>query len=364
MQEMTTPVVVEPGAASASATFPTSTRPPSDRGRLPVRNGTGWTDVTTTAFAAEVRELAKGMLAAGLRPGDAVGLMSKTRYEWTLCDFALWAAGAVPVPIYETSSPDQVQWILEDSGAVGIIVETTAHRRGREGPRPAAGPASTSGASTPATSTSCAPGRARSPTSARRGPQPGDPGQRGDDHLHLGNHRPPQGRASSPTATSSTRPRTPPQARGRRRAARRLDPAVPPARPRLRPVHRGPVRRVRRRRWATPPTSRTCSPTSPRSGRRSSWRCRASSRRSTTPARPRPRPRGRAGSSRRRGTAIAYSESLDAGGPPLGLRLRHASSTGSSTASSGRRWAGGSSTPSPAAPRSGPGSGTSSAGSA
>ncbi len=53
--------------------------------------------------------------------------MSRTRYEWTVADFALWSAGAVPVPIYETSSPDQVEWILADSGAVGVIVETDAH---------------------------------------------------------------------------------------------------------------------------------------------------------------------------------------------------------------------------------------------
>ena len=92
-----------------------------------VRSGSGWTDVTAASFAADVAALAKGLIAAGIEPGEAVGIMSRTRYEWTVADFALWAAGAVPVPIYETSSPDQVQWILADSGAVGVVVETATH---------------------------------------------------------------------------------------------------------------------------------------------------------------------------------------------------------------------------------------------
>ncbi|MBM6404042.1 long-chain fatty acid--CoA ligase [Phycicoccus sp. CSK15P-2] len=92
-----------------------------------VRTEAGWTDVTSATFAAEVDALAKGFVAAGVATGDVVAIMSRTRYEWTLADFALWAAGAVPVPVYETSSPDQVEWILSDSGAVGVLVETEAH---------------------------------------------------------------------------------------------------------------------------------------------------------------------------------------------------------------------------------------------
>jgi long-chain acyl-CoA synthetase len=84
-------------------------------------------DVTSRAFLAEVTRLAKGLVAAGVRPGDRVGLMSKTRYEWTLTDFAVWFAGAVTVPVYETSSAEQVAWILADSGAVAVVVETAAH---------------------------------------------------------------------------------------------------------------------------------------------------------------------------------------------------------------------------------------------
>ncbi|MFD1833363.1 AMP-dependent synthetase/ligase [Streptomyces desertarenae] len=90
-------------------------------------SGGSWRDLTAREFLAEVRAAAKGLIAAGIRPGDRIGLMSRTRYEWTLLDFAVWSAGAVTVPVYETSSPEQVQWILDDSGAVGCIVETGAH---------------------------------------------------------------------------------------------------------------------------------------------------------------------------------------------------------------------------------------------
>jgi long-chain acyl-CoA synthetase len=91
------------------------------------RTPDGWRDVTCAEFRDEVVALAKGMIAAGIQPGDRIGLMSKTRYEWTLVDFAIWAAGGITVPIYETSSPEQVQWILADSGAIAVVVETAAH---------------------------------------------------------------------------------------------------------------------------------------------------------------------------------------------------------------------------------------------
>src|SRR4051812_23220317 len=87
-----------------------------------------WQDVTFSTFRDEVATAAKGFLAAGLQPGDRVGLISHTRYEWTLLDYALWAAGAVTLPIYETSSSDQVEWCLSDSGAKGVIVESGEHR--------------------------------------------------------------------------------------------------------------------------------------------------------------------------------------------------------------------------------------------
>jgi long-chain acyl-CoA synthetase len=91
------------------------------------RGDTSWIDVTCAEFKAEVVELARGLVAAGVTPGDRVALMSKTRYEWTLIDYAIWAAGGVTVPIYETSSAEQVQWIIADSAAVACFVETAAH---------------------------------------------------------------------------------------------------------------------------------------------------------------------------------------------------------------------------------------------
>ena len=92
------------------------------------QNGAGWQDVTCAQFHDQVVTLARGLLAAGIEPGERVALMSKTRYEWTLIDYAVWAVGAVTVPIYETSSAEQVAWILEDSGAVACFVETDTHR--------------------------------------------------------------------------------------------------------------------------------------------------------------------------------------------------------------------------------------------
>ncbi len=86
----------------------------------------GWQDITTTQFRDEVHALAKGLIAAGVGTGDRVALMSHTRYEWTLVDYALWMAGAVVVPIYETSSAEQAEWILSDSGARACFVETAA----------------------------------------------------------------------------------------------------------------------------------------------------------------------------------------------------------------------------------------------
>lgn len=93
---------------------------------LPTQDG-GWSDVTAAEFLAQVVALSKGLIAAGIQPGDKIGLMCKTRYEWTLIDFATWFAGAVLVPVYETSSPSQVQWNLSDSGAIAMITETAEH---------------------------------------------------------------------------------------------------------------------------------------------------------------------------------------------------------------------------------------------
>ncbi|MCE0538321.1 AMP-binding protein [Kineosporia rhizophila] len=88
----------------------------------------GWQDVTAAEFLGEVVSCAKGLVALGVQPGDRVALMARTRYEWTLLDVAIWFAGGISVPVYETSSAEQVRWILADSGAVAIVVETAAHR--------------------------------------------------------------------------------------------------------------------------------------------------------------------------------------------------------------------------------------------
>ncbi|WES65673.1 AMP-dependent synthetase/ligase [Microbacter sp. GSS18] len=92
-----------------------------------VPDGAGWRDVSAAEFQRQVIALAKGFVAGGLTPGDKVGFIARTTYDWTLVDFALFYAGAVMVPIYETSSSAQIQWILSDSGAVACITETHDH---------------------------------------------------------------------------------------------------------------------------------------------------------------------------------------------------------------------------------------------
>jgi long-chain acyl-CoA synthetase len=90
--------------------------------------GDGWQPVTAREVEEEVRATAKGLVAAGIQIGDRVAIMARTRYEWTILDFAIWYAGGCVVPIYETSSAEQVDWILNDSGSVGLIVETPTHK--------------------------------------------------------------------------------------------------------------------------------------------------------------------------------------------------------------------------------------------
>jgi long-chain acyl-CoA synthetase len=91
------------------------------------RTGTEWSDVTAQEFLDEVRAVAKGLVAAGLQPGERVALISKTRYEWTLVDYAIWFAGLVTVPVYETSSAEQIEWILGDSAARAVVAEGPEH---------------------------------------------------------------------------------------------------------------------------------------------------------------------------------------------------------------------------------------------
>ncbi|KQR16378.1 long-chain fatty acid--CoA ligase [Cellulomonas sp. Leaf334] len=86
-----------------------------------------WIPLTAREFDAEIVSVAKGLVARGVQPGDRVGIMSRTRYEWSLLDWAVWAAGAVPVPLYETSSAEQVLWILTDADVSLLVVESAAH---------------------------------------------------------------------------------------------------------------------------------------------------------------------------------------------------------------------------------------------
>jgi long-chain acyl-CoA synthetase len=93
-----------------------------------VEQGEGrWVDITAKDFHSKVIALAKGLVAAGIQPGQAVAIMSRTRFEWTLLDFAIWYAGAVSVPIYESSAPSQMEWILSDSDSVAVFLENDEH---------------------------------------------------------------------------------------------------------------------------------------------------------------------------------------------------------------------------------------------
>jgi len=91
------------------------------------RDSEAWNDISAQQFAGEVSAAAKGLISAGIAAGDRIAVMSKTRYEWTVADFAGFTVGAAVVPIYETSSAEQVQWILGDSGARAVFVETAEH---------------------------------------------------------------------------------------------------------------------------------------------------------------------------------------------------------------------------------------------
>ncbi|HEX9064484.1 MAG TPA: AMP-binding protein, partial [Streptosporangiaceae bacterium] len=129
MREFTIPALAEiQASATLTDTVAARAGQAPDTVVLRRREGEGrWADVTAAAFWDEVRALAKGIMAAGIRSGDRVGLMSRTSYAWTLIDYAMWTAGAVTVPVYETSSADQVEWILSDSGCRAVFAETDAH---------------------------------------------------------------------------------------------------------------------------------------------------------------------------------------------------------------------------------------------
>lgn len=138
MNEITIPALV-PSATEGNLTNLVAERAWFEPERIMLSRplGEGWQPVTAREFETEVRTAAKGLIAAGIQIGDRVAIMSRTRYEWTILDFAIWYAGGVVVPVYDTSSAEQIDWILNDSGAVGIIVETPTLRELVETVRPA-----------------------------------------------------------------------------------------------------------------------------------------------------------------------------------------------------------------------------------
>ncbi|MGL5830229.1 MAG: AMP-binding protein, partial [Angustibacter sp.] len=128
MSEVTVPALVSPPTTGNIANFldEHADKTP-DRVLLSRHTELGWADVTAADFRQSVHAVGRGLMAAGVNAGDRVFLLSATRYEWTLIDFAIWSIGAVTVPIYETSSPAQISWILQDSRAKVGFVETLAH---------------------------------------------------------------------------------------------------------------------------------------------------------------------------------------------------------------------------------------------
>ena len=128
MTEFTIPAVV-PADPDANITdlLVERVKETPNRALFAVPDGSGWRDITAAQFHEQVIALAKGLVAAGIEPGDKVGFIARTTYDWTLVDFALFFAGAVMVPIYETSSSSQIAWNLTDSGAVACIVESEDH---------------------------------------------------------------------------------------------------------------------------------------------------------------------------------------------------------------------------------------------
>jgi long-chain acyl-CoA synthetase len=129
MNEVTNPAII-PAATAGNLTNLIAERAWFEPDRITMSRplGEGWQPLTARQVEEEIRATAKGLVAAGINIGDRVAIMARTRYEWTVLDFAIWYAGGCVVPIYETSSAEQVDWILNDSGSVGLIVETPAHR--------------------------------------------------------------------------------------------------------------------------------------------------------------------------------------------------------------------------------------------
>ncbi|MBI1349798.1 MAG: AMP-binding protein [Actinomycetales bacterium] len=123
------PVVPTPRSGSIVDHIIENAEKRPDHAAISVPRGEAWVDLTSQEFLDEVKAVAKGIIANGVEPGERIGVMSRTRYEWTLVDYAIWYAGAVSVPVYETSSAEQIQWMLSDSAAVALFVEKESNKK-------------------------------------------------------------------------------------------------------------------------------------------------------------------------------------------------------------------------------------------
>ena len=303
-------------------------------------------DVTAGEFLDEVRAVAKGLIAAGIEAGDRVALISRTRYEWTLLDYAIWFAGAATVPVYETSSADAGRVDPRPTPAPGrCSPRRPSTARGSRRSGTGCPSCTTCGRSRATGSACCGPWVRTSPTSELEAASYERPGP--DDLATLIYTSGTTGRPKGCMLTHGNfmfeltvavdeldelfDPRS-----SRREGSRR--PCCSCPWPTSSP---GSSRSAASRRacgWATPPTSRTCSTTSPSSGRRSSWRSRGSSRRCSTPPPSAPSPTAGARSSAGPPTWPSPGRAASRPGRPSLARPRAApaSSTGWSTPSSGR----------------------------
>ncbi|MGW1889201.1 AMP-dependent synthetase/ligase [Streptomyces sp. NPDC002004] len=125
VREVRTAPLAEPSVTGSIADLPyTNAAEAPDAVVLRRKEGDRWRPVTAAEFAREVTAAAKGLIAAGLQPGGRVALMARTRYEWAVLDFAVWAAGGQSVPVYATSSAEQIEWIVRDAAARFVVAET------------------------------------------------------------------------------------------------------------------------------------------------------------------------------------------------------------------------------------------------
>ena len=137
MQQFTVPAIVAyPSSGSLTDALVSHAANQPTKPTIVRRDGAEWTELSSAEFLEEVRAVAKGFIASGIKPGDRIAIMSRTRFDWTITDYAIWYAGCVTVPIYETSSAEQMHWILSDSQAAAVVVENEANLALLESVRP------------------------------------------------------------------------------------------------------------------------------------------------------------------------------------------------------------------------------------